>query len=70
MCLKIVRNRFARVLFSMASSPYLLNGTVQKHAKSYDFDLEFINKEVNCFYVDDSLAEKTYLKKLLNCIKS
>ena len=39
---KIVCNRFHRVLSTMISSLYLINGTVQKHAKAYNFNFEFI----------------------------
>ena len=53
----------------MASSPYLLNGIVQKHAKSYDFDLEFINKVVNCFYVDDSSGGENSFEKAFELYK-
>ena len=34
---KIVRTRFAWILFGMTSSPYLLNGTLKKHPKTYDY---------------------------------
>ena len=66
---KIVRNRFARVLFSMTSSPYSSNSTVPKHAKTYDFGFEFISKVVNCFYIDDFSGGENLFKKLLNFIK-
>ena len=35
---KIVRNRFARVVFGVTSSPFSLNGTIRKHNQIYDFD--------------------------------
>ena len=60
---KIVRNRFTRVLFGMTSSIYLFNGTVQKHAKTYNFHVEFIDKVVNCFYVDGFSRGENSFKK-------
>ena len=41
---KIVRNRFARVVFGVTSSPFCLNGTIRKHVQSYDFDKELIRR--------------------------
>ena len=64
---KIVRNRFLKVLFGMTSSTYLLNGTVQKHAKTYDF--EFINKVLNCFYVDGLSGGENLFKKAFELYK-
>ena len=60
---KIFRNRFSRVLFGMSCSSYLLNGTVQKHAKTYDFHFELINKVVNCCYVDNFFGGENSFKK-------
>ena len=31
----IVRNRFARVIFGVTSSPFLLNGTIKQHVKQF-----------------------------------
>ena len=42
--IKIVRNRFAKVVFGVTSSPFCLNGTIGKHVQNYDFDIEFIEK--------------------------
>ena len=60
---KIICNRFARVLFGMTSSPNLLNGTVQKHVKIYNFDFEFINKVVSYLCVDDFCGGENSFKK-------
>ena len=54
---KIVRNRFARVVFGVNSSPFLLNGTIRKHANNYlDIDPEFVEKVTKSFYVDDCIS--------------
>ena len=52
---KIVRNRFARVVFGVTSSPFCLNGTIRKHVQSYDFDKEFIDKVLSSFLLMISL---------------
>ena len=49
----IVRNLFARVVFSVTSSPFLLNGVIRKHAGQYEFDNEFVQRVIDLFYVDD-----------------
>ena len=51
---KIVRNRFARVIFSVTYSPFLLNEVIRKHVKNYEFDINFVNKILDCFYVDET----------------
>ena len=35
----IVRNRFARVIFGVTSSPHMLNEIIHKHAHEYDSDM-------------------------------
>ena len=50
----IIRYRFTRVIFCVASSEFLLNGTVQTHAKKYEnIDPEFVRKVKKHFYVDN-----------------
>ena len=50
----IIRYRFTRVIFGVTSSQFLLNGTVQTHAKKYEnIDPEFARKVKKHFYVDD-----------------
>ena len=63
---KIVRNRFARVIFGVTSSPFLLVGTVRKHTNDFNFTSDFVTKIVDSFFVDDFTVEKAYLlfKKL------
>ena len=50
---KIVRNRFARVIFGDTSSPFLLNEAITTYAKKYELDNDFVNNILDCFYADD-----------------
>ena len=51
---KIVEYRFARVVFGVTSSPFLLNATLLKHITSYEReDPEFVNWMLRSLYVDD-----------------
>ena len=64
---KVVGNRFARVIFRITSSPFLLNQTIRKHVQSYEFDTDFVNTVLNSFYVDyftgsENDFEKAYKK--------
>ena len=49
-----MENRFARVVFGVTSSPFLLNGTLLKYITSHERkDPEFVNQMHRSFYVDD-----------------
>ena len=66
---KIVRNRFARVVFGVTSSPFCLNGTIRKHVQSYDFDKEFIDKVLSSFSVDDFIGGEESVTKAFELFK-
>ena len=66
---KIVRNRFARVVFGVISSPFCLNGTIRKHVQSYDFDKEFIDKVLSSFFVDDFIGGEESVAKAFELFK-
>ena len=71
----IVEYRFARVVFGVTSSPFLLNATLRNHIISYEKeDPEFVSQILRSLYVDDlslSLADvdqayQLYLKSREN----
>ena len=49
----IVRNRFAREVFGVTSSSFLVNAVIHKHVEKYEFDADFVQKVLESFYVDD-----------------
>ena len=67
----IVRNRFARVVFGVTSSPFLLNGVIRKHLGryQYDFDDEFVQRLIDSFYVDDFAGGANSLERLNELFK-
>ena len=52
----ITRNRFARVIFGVTSSPFCLNSTIRKYVNQYSDDPEFVNKALKLFFVDDFIS--------------
>ena len=51
---RLITLRFARVVFGVSSSPFLLNATLQHHMEHYrNSDPSFVNKFVRSIYVDD-----------------
>ncbi|KAL5491929.1 hypothetical protein EMCRGX_G017305 [Ephydatia muelleri] len=51
---RLIILRFARVVFGVSSSPFLLNATLQHHMEHYrNYDPSFVNKFVRSIYVDD-----------------
>ena len=52
--LKLVVYRFARVVFGVNASPFLLNAVIRNHVTKFqDIDPEFVKKMLNSFFVDD-----------------
>ncbi len=51
---EVVTYRFARVVFGVNSSPFLLNATINHHMKTYErSDPAFVEKFLSSIYVDD-----------------
>ena len=51
---EVVVYRFARVVFGVASSPFLLNATLQKHINAYKSnDPKIVENLLQSLYVDD-----------------
>ena len=66
---KIVRNRFAGVIFGGVCLSILRNKAIRKHAKNYEFDIDFIKKILDCFYVDDFTGGDSDFSKALGLFK-
>ena len=66
---KVVRNRFARVIFGVTSSPYLLNETICKHTQKYEFDVNFVKKVLESFYVDDFVSGENSFESAFELFK-
>ena len=49
----IVRNRYAREVFDVTISSFLVNAVIHKHVEKYEFDADFVQKVLESFYVDD-----------------
>ena len=56
--------RFLRVEFGIASSPFLLNGSVRHHLKNYVVsDQKFITKFIEDVYVGDTTSRCSSVEK-------
>ena len=66
---KIVRSRFAPVIFGVTSSSYILNQTIREHTESYEFDMNFVNNVFDSFYVDDFSGGENDLDNALELCK-
>ena len=68
---KIVEYRFARVVFRVISSPFLLNAALLKYIPSYEReDPEFVSWMLRSFYVDDLSISLEGVEELTNSTSS
>jgi len=65
----ITRNRFARMVFGVTSSPAGLNATIRKHADNYLFDEKFVQQIYESFYVDDYIGGTDNLEQAVELYK-
>ena len=65
----IVRNRFARMVFGVSSSPFGLNGTIREHSKLYEFDTEFYDSVMQSFFVDDFVGGESNIDRAIELFK-
>ena len=47
----------------------MLNEAIRKYDKNYEFDIDFVNKILNCFYVDDFTGSESNFYKTLDLFK-
>ena len=67
---KIVRNTFARVIFGVTCSPFLVNEAIRKYAKNYEFDIDFVNKFSTVFTLMISQVVKAISTKPLTYLRN
>ena len=65
----ITRNRFARMVFGVTSSPFGLNGTIREHAKNYEFDSKFYDAVLLSFFVDDIIGGESEVERAYELFK-
>ena len=76
--LEVMELRFARVVFGVNSSPFILNATIRHHLKTcLPLDSELARELLNSLYVDDYVSGKgdvgsafTLSKGVMLCLKS
>lgn len=66
---RIIRNRFARLVMGVTSSPAVLNATIRKHVETYEFDEQFIKEVLDSFYVDDFVGGAESIEKAIELLK-
>ena len=66
---KIVRSRFVEVIFGVTCSLFLLNEVIRKLAKKFEFDIDFVNKIFDCFYIDHFTGDEGDFYKALDLLK-
>ena len=72
MFFKLAKSRTKQVrpsFFGVTNSPFLVNDTITKHATKYEFDIDFMNKILHCFYVDDFTGAKKHFCKAFDLLE-
>ena len=55
--------------FSVLPVHHLLNQTIRKHVDNYKFDIDFVQKVIDSFYVDDFTGGADNFEKALELYK-